>query len=356
MESLFLSLLFASHLLLDYKNLPRNFSFCSTIMAEICGFAKDSQCKMEPSSQVSNEPQADQQNKPSTEVPVAAESSISSNDGRKVSREDIELVQNLIERCLQLYMNKAEVVRTLLNRARIEPGFTSLVWQKLEEENTDFFKAYYIRLKLKKQIVMFNRLLERQYNLMKYPMQQKVPLAPIQNGIHHMPVNNLPIGYPVIQQTPMPAPGQPHLDSMGCGLSSCHVVNGVPASGNFHPIRMNSGNDTVMDNSTADVHPVIPPGSAASSISDMALGPDGGAGNPRDSLTSLAQLPWIFSLSDLTADLANMEDLGPLGNYTGSPFLPSESDILLDSSEHDDLVDEFFVDSIPGPCSQSEEE
>ncbi|XXG82324.1 hypothetical protein AAC387_Pa10g0299 [Persea americana] len=369
-------------------------------MAEICGFAKDSQCKMEPSSQVSNEPQADQQNKPSTEVPVAAESSISSNDGRKVSREDIELVQNLIERCLQLYMNKAEVVRTLLNRARIEPGFTSLVWQKLEEENTDFFKAYYIRLKLKKQIVMFNRLLERQYNLMKYPMQQKVPLAPIQNGIHHMPVNNLPIGYPVIQQTPMPAPGQPHLDSMGCGLSSCHVVNGVPASGNFHPIRMNSGNDTVMDNSTADVHPVIPPGSAASSISDMAvsstslassghfpftpsemsglgvdtspldtaftsdvastvglqLGPDGGAGNPRDSLTSLAQLPWIFSLSDLTADLANMEDLGPLGNYTGSPFLPSESDILLDSSEHDDLVDEFFVDSIPGPCSQSEEE
>lgn len=49
---------------------------------------------MEPSSQVSNEPQADQQNKPSTEVPVAAESSISSNDGRKVSREDIELVRN----------------------------------------------------------------------------------------------------------------------------------------------------------------------------------------------------------------------------------------------------------------------
>lgn len=105
-----------------------------------------------------------------------------------------------------------------------------------------------------------------------------------------------------------------------------------------------------MDNSTADVHPVIPSGSAASCISDMAvsstslassghfpftpsemsglgvdtspldtaftsdvastvglqLGPDAGAGNPRDSLTSLAQLPYTFSLSDLTADLANM--------------------------------------------------
>jgi len=52
--------------------------------------------------------------------------SASSNDNKKVSREDIELVQNLIERCLQLYMNKGEVVRTLSNRARIEPGFTTL--------------------------------------------------------------------------------------------------------------------------------------------------------------------------------------------------------------------------------------
>ncbi|GJV21909.1 kinase-like domain, phloem protein 2-like protein [Tanacetum coccineum] len=32
--------------------------------------------------------------------------------------------QNLIERCLQLYMNRDEVVKTLLNRARIDPGFT----------------------------------------------------------------------------------------------------------------------------------------------------------------------------------------------------------------------------------------
>lgn len=32
----------------------------------------------------------------------------------------------MIERCLQLYMNKDEVVKTLLNRARIDPGFTTL--------------------------------------------------------------------------------------------------------------------------------------------------------------------------------------------------------------------------------------
>lgn len=35
-------------------------------------------------------------------------------------------VQNLIERCLQLYMNRGEVVMTLSTRARIEPGFTTL--------------------------------------------------------------------------------------------------------------------------------------------------------------------------------------------------------------------------------------
>ncbi|XP_058100367.1 uncharacterized protein LOC131245136 isoform X6 [Magnolia sinica] len=342
-------------------------------MAEVRAFVKqDPQGtpEIQPSSQVSQESQGDQRNNPPTEVPRADSGSvsISSNDGRKVSREDIELVrqvQNLIERCLQLYMNRAEVVKTLLNRARIEPGFTSLVWQKLEEENAEFFRAYYIRLKLKKQIIMFNHLLERQYHLMKYPMPPKVPLAPIQNGIHPMPVNNMPMGYPVLQQPPIPATGQPHLDSMGCGLSSCHVVNGVPAPGNFHPIRMNSGNDTVMESGAADVGSVIPPGSAMSSISDMAvspasassghfpftpsemsgmgvdtsaldtaftsdvasqLGADGGVGSTGDSLRSLAQIPWNFSLSDLTADLSNMG------------------------------VDEFFVDSIPEPCSQSDEE
>ncbi|PPD94501.1 hypothetical protein GOBAR_DD08478 [Gossypium barbadense] len=36
------------------------------------------------------------------------------------------LVQNLIERCLQLYMTQKEVVETLLAQAKIEPGFTEL--------------------------------------------------------------------------------------------------------------------------------------------------------------------------------------------------------------------------------------
>nr|KAJ0187617.1 hypothetical protein LSAT_V11C900493790 [Lactuca sativa] len=185
-----------------------------------------------------------------TLVPDSGLVSISSNHNRKVSREDTELVRefvllscssNLIERCLQLYMNRDEVVKTLLSHACIHPGFTSLVWQKLEEENAYFFRAYYIRLKLKKHIIIFNHLLEHQYHLMKYPMPPKLPMGPIQNRVHPMPVNNLPMGYPVLQQPPMGTPGQPHMDSMG--MSSCHVVNGVPAPSHFHPIRMNSGNE-----------------------------------------------------------------------------------------------------------------
>ncbi|KAL6311560.1 hypothetical protein AAG906_025880 [Vitis piasezkii] len=319
---------------------------------------QDSQSAQEiqSSTQVSHESQSDHQNN-TAEAPVADSGSIciSSNDSRKV--------QNLIERCLQLYMNRDEVVKTLLSRARIDPGFTTLG------------RAYYIRLKLKKQIILFNHLLEHQAHLTNY---------------HVSKINNLPMGYPVLQQPPIPAPGQPHIDSMGCGISSCHVVNGVPAPGNFHPMRMNSGNDMVRDTSTADVAPVIPPSSAMSSMSEMPVSPTSVASSGHFPFTAsdisgmgveasaletaftsdvassvglqlppdaLAPIPWNFSLSDLTADLSNLGDLGALGNYPGSPFLGSDSDILLDSPEQEDIVEEFFVDSVPGPPNaQSDEE
>ncbi|XP_075519105.1 uncharacterized protein LOC142553015 isoform X3 [Primulina tabacum] len=296
---------------------------------------------IKPANLVLNDRESERPNN-ATETPVgdSASVSVSSNDKRKVSREDIELVQNLIERCLQLYMNRDEVIKTLLNRARIDPGFTSLV-------------------------------------------------------------NNLPMGYPVMQP-PVPATGQPRIDHMGFPTPNCHVVNGIPAPGNYIPMRMNSGNDMAIDNTAADVSPVMPPNNGISSMSDLPASPtsvassshfpftaseisgmavdtsaldtafttdvansvglhlsqDNGAGNSRDSLRSLAQIPWNFSLSDLTADLSNLGDLGALGNYPGSPFLPSDSDILLDSPEQEDIVEEFFVDSdsIPGQCLPSDED
>ncbi|CAA7023100.1 unnamed protein product [Microthlaspi erraticum] len=359
---------------------------------------KNGQCaqELQSSTQASYESQGEEKNIQSIEAPIqdAVSVSASSTDSRKVSRQDIELVQNLIERCLQLYMNRDEVVKTLLTRARIDPGFTTLVWQKLEEENAEFFRAYYIRLKLKKQIIMFNHLLEHQSQLMKYPpLPPKIALAPMQNGMHHHPMApvNMPMGYPVLQHPHMHAPGHPHMDAMG--ISSCHVVNGVPAPANFQPMRMNSANEMVVDTSADDaatpqVNPTnscgvsemaVSPASVASSghfpfaASDLAMdssvldsgftsdvggeGGGGAAGSSRDSLRSFDhQIPWNFSLSDLTADLSNLGDLGALGNYPGSPFLPSDSEILLDSPEQED-IEEFFVDSVPGPpCSNSDED
>eukprot|EP00890_Picochlorum_soloecismus_P006666 jgi/Picsp_1/824/NSC_04313-R1_protein len=79
-----------------------------------------------------------------------------------VSAEDIQMVQNLIERCLQLYLTQEEVVSVLREQAAIDAEFTQLIWSKLEEQNPDFFRCYYTRLKLKAQIVMFNHLLEQQ--------------------------------------------------------------------------------------------------------------------------------------------------------------------------------------------------
>lgn len=69
-----------------------------------------------------------------------------------------------------------QVVYTLQQQAKIEPGFTQLVWQKLEEQNPDFFKAYYTRLKLKDQIVLFNHLLEQQVAM--FQKMQRQCMAP----------------------------------------------------------------------------------------------------------------------------------------------------------------------------------
>ncbi|RMZ52612.1 hypothetical protein APUTEX25_000731 [Auxenochlorella protothecoides] len=92
-----------------------------------------------------------------------------------VSTADIQLVQNLIERCLQVYLAQGEVVKILSAQATIEPGFTQLVWQKLEEQNPDFFAAYNLRLKLKGQIIMFNHLLEQQVQVVQRMQHGWVP-------------------------------------------------------------------------------------------------------------------------------------------------------------------------------------
>ena len=89
-----------------------------------------------------------------------------------VSWDEIKAVQNLIERCLQQYMTQTEIIAALQVQANIEPSLTVLVWQKLEEQNPDFFFSYDVKLRLKDQIAAFNYLVEQQYRLL-----QKLTLA-----------------------------------------------------------------------------------------------------------------------------------------------------------------------------------
>ena len=56
----------------------------------------------------------------------------------------------------------------------------------MEQENAGFFKAYYTKLVLKKQIAKFNELLENHHNLLRYAAPLEA-LAPMQEGIQHMP-------------------------------------------------------------------------------------------------------------------------------------------------------------------------
>ena len=90
-------------------------------------------------------------------------------------------------------MNKREVLAIIEQQAKIAPSFTGLVWQKLQEQNPDFFKAYYGRLRLKDQIVVFNQLIERHYHMLR-----PNPQATMQLGSHQ------PVGVQDQRQTPPP--------------------------------------------------------------------------------------------------------------------------------------------------------
>lgn len=75
---------------------------------------------------------------------------------------DILRVQNLIERCLQQYLSKNDILITLKEQASVDPAFTNVVWQKLKEQNPTFFRAYNLQLQLKEQIIAFNYLVGQQ--------------------------------------------------------------------------------------------------------------------------------------------------------------------------------------------------
>ncbi|KAG6483215.1 hypothetical protein ZIOFF_059857 [Zingiber officinale] len=225
------------------------------------------------------------------------------------------------------------------NNKKISLGDIKLfiVWQKLEEENSDFFRAYYIRLKLKKQIILFNQFLKHQYHLMKFPISPK-------------------IGYPVFQP-PIPDTLQLHIGPTSFGLPSCQANNGTLAPGTSHPGQMNNDEPSKaavasacrckampsMPEMAATPEPVASNDHLRFVPPEIPMGPDASAADTtftsdidlefsRDSLRSLG-INWNFSLSNLTTDLTNLGELGDTGDYSGSPISPSDKDIFLNDTD-----------------------
>ncbi|KAL9372183.1 hypothetical protein Peur_034427 [Populus x canadensis] len=279
---------------------------------------------------------------------------ITSNNNTAALCREIRIVQNLIERCLQLFLDKDEVVKTLFEQARIQPDFTRIVWNRLEQENAEFFKAYCIKLILKKQISVFNELLEKHHHLLNYAAPLEYPLAPMQEGIQHMPVDNLHNGYTLLQQHPIPSTVHPQNDSMGT-FSNYDLVYENPESGNFHSTHMNYGGWMPMDNNTADKAPTqpfikseIPSPVSVAPFDQYLFVPREMPESVDPSSFDFAELSHVRSpgqvlLQPANADFNNLSDIGEYLVSTG----------LRDPSEQNDNVDKFFADTIPATHSQS---
>ncbi|XP_056163871.1 uncharacterized protein LOC130137132 [Syzygium oleosum] len=108
-------------------------------------------------------------------------------EGKRYPEDEVEEAQahNLIEKCIQLYMDRDETARALEIHFGIVRQLTRLIWDKLEECNQEFFQSYYTRLALKQQIVRFNELLEQQHQAMNSPLvpaEQQMSMEPAETA------------------------------------------------------------------------------------------------------------------------------------------------------------------------------
>ncbi|KAJ8747715.1 hypothetical protein K2173_012665 [Erythroxylum novogranatense] len=318
---------------------------------------------------------------------------MSSGGVRRVSPKDIQVVQNLIERCLQLYMNQREVVQTLLDQAKIEPGFTELVWQKLEEENREFFNAYYQRLMVKQQITEFNKLLEQQAQLMRQINPTGVASLPTSNGSHVTQLHQNSACYAPEQTIPTLKSESMH-QSMASnlpnafmnGASSLHSNMPPTVEMSAHANRLEAPHNMLStqsskmglmqginggmikseagylgssfmfgaDGSVLEARPPIPDASVASfssvesnsqALNEPLLDADGSFG-------ILSQIPRNFSLSDLTADFAQSTEI--LESYSRSPFLATDDESFPDSQEREHQGDGNKLSTISEGLSYDE--
>ncbi|RRT58125.1 hypothetical protein B296_00012083 [Ensete ventricosum] len=261
-------------------------------------------------------------------------------------------------------MNQKEVVDTLSFQAKIEPSFTELVWQKLEEENREFFEAYHIRLILKNQILLFNMLLEKQVELMQTACPSGVAIIPIPNASNSSPLLQTPSSYmPQHASTSSRPDGMFYNGDFSSALvngrssehqgnylgSDSSIVAGITHASTsvFSVHNSNMGRISGMSETIIKSEPNYLNNSEFPFVNDsiileahQPLG-DASAGSFRNSeltgqpanstlldvdtpsLGFISQIPRNFSFSDLSHDFTHCADI--LENYDKSPYLPPDS-------------------------------
>ncbi|GLT28045.1 hypothetical protein SLA2020_030020 [Shorea laevis] len=247
---------------------------------------------------------------------------MSSGPVGRVSQQDKQLVQKLIERCLQHYMNQEEVVETLLDEAEIEPSLTEFVWQNLEEENREFFEAYYLRLMVKHQIIEYNKLLEQQVQLMHQMHPTEFSSISTSNGSHIPPMPQNSACYPLenagpsLKQEDFHHPIAPSLPSVFTnGSSSVHT-----------------GSTPYMFGADGNVLEACPPFGDAS----VAVASFGGVESSSQPLNDPL----------LDADISSIGILDILESYASSPFLATDNENFFESHEREHQGDNRRLDSI----------
>ncbi|XP_022842168.1 uncharacterized protein LOC111365881 isoform X5 [Olea europaea var. sylvestris] len=273
-------------------------------------------------------------------------------------------------------MSQKEVVSTLLRQAKIEPGFTELVWQKLETENQRFFEAYYLRLLVKEQILRFNQLLERQVELMPQICPTGVASTPLSNESQIHPMHNN-LAYLTPEHTGALKPeSMDHAISIvpnayTNGASSRQPSVQIPVnivsddmllaqSSNSGTIQGIDGGIIKTEESYSGDSPFIFGGDnnlleTHNGIGDASISSFGSVVSNSEPLNEnimeadtnmfgfLGQIPRNFSLSDLTADFSNSTDI--LESYSRSPFLGTDTNFL-DLDIKEEQQDNNKVDTI----------
>jgi len=73
-------------------------------------------------------------------------------EARTVTFEDIQQVHLLVETSISHLLTQDETVALLEKDAKIQPSFTRIVWNRLEEQNPEFFQSYHHALQRKMQV------------------------------------------------------------------------------------------------------------------------------------------------------------------------------------------------------------